>query len=224
MASTVAADGSGPANSLTMTLRTNSRSEAVRPSLPYGARNEPRGARDSNGIEHLVVGLRIEQGAGGVEVARPGRHFGNEEFGVAGAVDVAGAATDARLPCRTAEDRRRAEKKIAEIGQIGFVAVQRLGVEDLVRTGQRVLVQFRAGGQHGLVAIDRKCGDPSGQSRDQECEGDNPETAEFHVFLHLLEGLFLQAEPRGRTPRRADERLRRRPQFWGGSTIVDFVC
>src|ERR1700677_1400641 len=38
MASTIVGDGSGPANSLTMTLWTKSRIDAIRPSWPYGAR------------------------------------------------------------------------------------------------------------------------------------------------------------------------------------------
>src|SRR5215813_5788056 len=38
MASRMAADGSGPANSLTTTLRTKSRNDPMRPSCPYGAR------------------------------------------------------------------------------------------------------------------------------------------------------------------------------------------
>jgi len=120
---------------------------------------------------------------------------------------MAGAAADARLPCHAAENRRGAEKKIAEIDQIGFVPVERLGVEDLAQIGQRILIQFRACRQRGLVAIDRKCGGPSGQSRDQERNDDNPAAAELHLFLHLLECRFLQPELGGRALQRNDELL-----------------
>src|SRR5207253_1139054 len=71
-------------------------------------------ARDRHRVEQTVVGLRIEQTAGGDEIARSGRQTRNVEFGIGGAVDMAAAATDAGLPGGATEDRRRTEGRIPQ--------------------------------------------------------------------------------------------------------------
>jgi len=115
-----------------------------------------------------------------------------------------------------AENRGGAEKKIAEIDQIGFSSVERLGVEDpRVDCSAASSFSFRAFRQHGLVAIDRKCGDPSDHCGDQERDHDNPETADPHYFCTCFECRFPQAEPGSRVLQRNDEFLGRTPQFSG---------
>src|SRR5262249_28037470 len=63
-------------------------------------------AGDPHRIEHVVVGLWIEQWTCGVEGAGPCRHAGDEQLGIARAVDVAGAAADAGTAGDITEYRR----------------------------------------------------------------------------------------------------------------------
>lgn len=57
-------------------------------------------------IEYAIVGLGVEQRTRRVEIAGPSREARDEQLGVAGAVDVTGAAAHAGLPRDAAEDGR----------------------------------------------------------------------------------------------------------------------
>ena len=113
-------------------------------------------ARDAHRIEHVVVGLGIEEGTRGVERARAGRHAGNEQLGVARPGNVAGAAADAGTACDVAEDRWRVEGEVAERDHVGGAVAVVLRAQDLMRHVDRVFVELAAGRQHRLVPVDRK--------------------------------------------------------------------
>ena len=107
MASRIAVDGSGPANSLTDDVADEIAQRCHAAVVPIG-REIARAAqaRNPHRIEHVIVGLGIEEGAGRVEIAGTGRHARNEQLGVARAVDVAGAAADVGAPRDVAENGR----------------------------------------------------------------------------------------------------------------------
>jgi hypothetical protein len=69
---------------------------------------------------------------------------------------MAGAATDLGLSRSAAQNGRRIEGEIAEIDEIGFVPANGFGVEQFTRPLQRFLIKLGAGGQHRLVAAERK--------------------------------------------------------------------
>src|ERR1700722_10117220 len=117
-------------------------------------------ARDPDRIQYEIVGVWIEQWSGGVEIARTRRHLRHEEFGVAGAVDVAAAAAHTGLPCHATENAGRIEGQIAETDQVGLAA-RHFGPEHLARLVERVLVEFRFRRKRGLITIDRKRRDVS---------------------------------------------------------------
>jgi hypothetical protein len=69
---------------------------------------------------------------------------------------VAAIAANSGSPRGAAEDRRRTERQISEIDQIGFAATPGHGIEDLARPVEGVLVQLGSGRQYGLIAINGK--------------------------------------------------------------------
>ena len=111
-------------------------------------------ARHANGVEHAVVRLGIEQRAGGVEGAGAARQAGNEQLRIVVALLMARLAAHAGLPRHAAEDARRGKQEVAEIEQIGALAAGELGIEQLVRLIERLLVELGAGRQHAFLGED----------------------------------------------------------------------
>src|SRR5258706_5006160 len=138
-------------------------------------------ARDPDRIEHEVVGFRIEQRAGGVEIAGACRHLGDKQLGVAGAVDVAGLAADAGLSRNAAEDAGRTERQIAEIYHIRLGA-RGFRPEHFARPVERILVEFGFRRQRGLITVDRKGSGASVKSRHEtsEREGNDAQSPNSH--------------------------------------------
>jgi hypothetical protein len=119
---------------------------------PVGRREaDAAQARDVDRIEHEVVRDRIEMRAGGVDVAGPRRHAGNEEARIGVAVDVAGVAREpGRLGGRP-QDRRRAERGVAELDEEGLPAAGDLRAQHLARLGRARRVEHRARRQRALA-------------------------------------------------------------------------
>src|SRR5580692_7313049 len=111
-------------------------------------------------------------------ISSPIRH---EEFGVAGAVDMASFATHAGLARHLAENRWRTEGEIAETDLVGLAASD-LGSEHLARLVERVLVEFGLCRQHCLVATDRKRHGMllKGDDQKSESQGGDPGTSANH--------------------------------------------
>ncbi len=149
-------------------------------------------ARDPHRIEHVIVGLGIEQRTAGVERAGAGRQAGNEQLGVVGAADVAGAAADAGAARDVAEDRWRVEGEVAEQDHIGGAVAAVFRAQDLVRHVDRVFVELAPRRQHRLIPVDRKRGRVLRQPQQQDnrcCGGNAPPPGlrpRFGVFGHEI--------------------------------------
>ena len=116
--------GSAPANSLTITLREKSRSDANRPSRPYGPVNRsPRRLGNIDRIVAAVVEHRVEESA--VHVDRTGlvTGAGDEKPLIDVRAVVTGRTGDAQIAGRAAEDLGTVEQHVAvgDQRQVGFV-------------------------------------------------------------------------------------------------------
>src|ERR1700761_9792847 len=102
-----------------------------------------RATQTGNGqrIQDSVIGLCVEKVIRRVEVAGPRRKAWNVQERIGRAVHVTGAATDAGLPGRRAQQLGRTERDIAQNHHEGLVTACGLRAENLARALEGLLTE-----------------------------------------------------------------------------------
>src|SRR5262245_1664535 len=113
-------------------------------------------ARNPYRIKKAIEGFRIEAQARGVEISGARRQARNEKLRIGRAVDMASGTAQAGSSRDATQNRRRIERHVPEIDQIGLATSDEFRSKHFARASERILVELGAGGQHRFGPAQRK--------------------------------------------------------------------